>query len=225
VKFRRKSDKADKAGEGAGTGPADGAGAGASHDAPAASEEEVLLYGPMDIDDIDTGGEEMAWVDLGSLLITPGPGMQLRMQVDEATERVQAVILTGTEGALEVMAFAAPRNATLWDEVRPQIAADMARRGGQTSEREGRWGTELECRLQVQRGDGTPTVQPSRIIGIDGPRWMVRATLLGRPAVDDEAAELWETVLANLVVRRGNDPMPVGDQLPIVLPPEARPAS
>lgn len=224
MKFRRKSSaNAEDTAEDTGA-PAEGAEATADQQATGDPEEE-LLYGPMDIDDIDLDDGEVAWVDLGSLLIAPGPGMQLRMQVDEASQRVQAVILTTSDGALEVMAFAAPRNGTLWDDVRPQIAADMARRGGSTAEREGPWGTELLCQLQVQRGDGTPTVQPSRIIGIDGPRWMVRATLLGRPAVDPEAAQLWEAVVANLVVRRGNEPMPVGDQLPIVLPPEAKPVS
>ncbi|NYG55693.1 DUF3710 domain-containing protein [Nocardioides perillae] len=191
-------------------------------------DEEVLVHGPVDADDLDLdsfGDEAPPWVDLGSLLITPEPGMQLRMQVDEQSQRVQAIILTGPDGALEVMAFAAPRGGGLWDEVRPQIAADMARRGGTATEVDGRWGKELDCRITVQRGDGSPATQPSRIIGIDGQRWMLRATLLGRPAVDREAAEHWEAVLANVVVRRGKEPMAVGDQLPVVLPPDARPVS
>lgn len=197
----------------------------AAHGSGVEAQEGDLVHGPFDVDEIDLGDEEPTWVDLGSLLITPGPQQQLRMQVDEKTQQVQAVLLAGPDGALELMAFAAPRGGGLWDEVRPQIAADMVKRGGTSTEVEGRWGTELECRITVQRGDGSPMVQPSRIIGIDGPRWLLRATLLGKPAIDAEAATSWEATLANVVVRRGDKAMPVGDSLPIVLPPQARPVS
>lgn len=177
---------------------------------------------------IDAGGltpEQLEGrVDLGALVIAPREGLQLRMQVEDATQEVQAVLLAGPDGALELMAFAAPRGDTgLWDEVRPQLAADMSRRGGTADEVEGPWGTELACRLSVQRNDGSDAVQPSRIIGIHGPRWMLRATLLGRPALDEDAAEPWEAVLADVVVRRGTEPRGVGEQLPIELPPQARP--
>ncbi len=36
-------------------------------------------------------------------------------------------MLAGPDGALELRAFAAPRNGDLWSEVRPQIAGDVAR--------------------------------------------------------------------------------------------------
>ncbi len=61
----------------------------------------------------------MQRLDLGSLLITPEPGRELRLQVDERTQAVQAVLLAGSDGALELRAFAAPRNGDLWSEVRP----------------------------------------------------------------------------------------------------------
>lgn len=228
MKFRRKSAAPDPEATGAPAEelrPGDEVGVGAAHGAGAAAQEGDLVHGPFDVDEIDLGDEQPQWIDLGSLLITPGPQQQLRMQVDEQTKQVQAVLLAGPDGALELMAFAAPRGGGLWDEVRPQIAADMVKRGGTTADREGRWGPELECRITVQRGDGSPMVQPSRIIGIDGPRWLLRATLLGKPAIDAEAAVPWEATLANVVVRRGDRAMPVGDALPIVLPPQARPVS
>ena len=106
--------------------------------------------------------------------------------------------------------------------MRPQIAADMVRRGGSANEREGRFGTELVCQLPVQRPDGTVATQPSRIVGINGRRWMLRATLLGRPAVDPEASAEWEDALAQIVVRRGAHAMPVGEPLPVMLPENAR---
>jgi len=132
------------------------------------------------------------------------------------------VVLAGADGALELRAFAAPRHGDLWGEVRPQIAADMAQHGGIASEREGRFGTELVCQMTVQRGDGTTGTQPSRIIGINGSRWMLRATLLGRPAMDLEGSGDWEDTIEKVAVRRGNGAMPVGDVLPVALPDDAR---
>ena len=63
----------------------------------------------------------------------------------------------------------------------------MAQRGGTATEREGRFGTELMCEMRVERPEG-PAMQPSRIIGINGSRWLLRATLLGRPALEPDAA-------------------------------------
>lgn len=161
-------------------------------------------------------------VDLGSLRVAPREGTDLRLQVDENTGEVQSVMLAAEEGALELRAFAAPRGGDLWTEVRPQIAADISRHGGTATERQGRWGTELACQMQVVLPDGSQAMQPSRIIGVNGARWLLRATLLGRPAVEPDDAQEWEDALAAVVVHRGSHAMPVGDALPLTLPDDAR---
>ncbi|MCH1866650.1 DUF3710 domain-containing protein [Nocardioides sp. CFH 31398] len=176
--------------------------------------------GPFDVSEVDLKGTER--VDLGSLLIAPWHGREVRVQVDEKTQAVRSVLVAAPDGAMELRAFAAPRNGDLWSEVRPQIAEDLTRRGGTASEREGRFGTELVCRMPVKRSDGTAAEQPSRVIGYNGARWLLRATLLGKPAVDAEEAKDWEDAFATVVVRRGTHAMPVGDPLPIVLPDSAR---
>jgi hypothetical protein len=76
--------------------------------------------------------------------------------------------------------------------------------------------------MQVQMPDGQTGVQPSRIVGVNGARWMLRATFLGRPAIELDESGDWEEVLANVVVRRGKDAMPKGEALAVVLPPNAR---
>jgi hypothetical protein len=207
VKFGRKSTPATDAAEIAGqevTPPA----------------EETPRVGPFDAEDVPDDG--VARVDLGSMLVAPVPGSELRLQVDERTQQVQSVLLAGAEGALELRAFAAPRNGDLWSDIRPQLAADMARRGGTATEREGRFGPELVCQLTVKTPDGRTGQQPSRIVGINGSRWLLRATFLGKPAVDDESAASWEDALTKIAVRRGDHAMPVGDPLPVTLPEEAR---
>ena len=209
MKFRRKAEATDPA------VTADDATAAADEPTPAATAS-----GPFDVSEVEGDGIERA--DLGSVLVPAIADRELRLQVDEQSGQVRAVMLAGQDGAVEFQAFAAPRNGDLWSDVRPQIAADMARRGGHATERDGRWGTELVCAMPVQRPDGTAATQPSRIIGINGERWMLRASFLGRPAVEPDAASEWEDALAQVVVRRGEGAMPVGEPLPVRLPDDAR---
>lgn len=187
---------------------------------PEAAEPAPPRTGPYDESEVADDGVQR--VDLGSLLVAPGEGRELRLQVDEQSGAVRSVMLAGPEGALELQAFAAPRGGDLWGTVRPQIAADIARRGGTATEREGRFGTELVCQVPVQRPDGTAATQPSRILGVNGSRWMLRASLLGRPALDPDSSTEWEEALAQVVVRRGEGAMPVGEPLPVKLPDDAR---
>ena len=206
MKFRRKSAAADPEAE--------------AIEAEEAPEEVAAAVGPFDFEDVADDGVQR--VDLGSMLIAPEPDRELRIQVDENTQAIQSVVLTGPDGALELRAFAAPRNGDLWTEVRPQLAADLAQRGGTATEREGRFGTELVCQLAVKAQDGRSASQDSRIVGINGSRWMLRGTFMGRPATDPDNASAWDDTLTKIVVRRGDHAMPVGDPLPVVLPQTAR---
>jgi hypothetical protein len=184
--------------------------------------EEAAPHGPRDYEEIDAG-QLGPHIDLGSLLMPPvAAGTDLRLQVDEQSGQVLAVLLVGEDGMLEVRAFAAARNADLWAEVRREIAGDTAQRGGTADEREGPFGTELHCQIPVQLEDGTAGMQPSRVIGWNGSRWLLRAALLGRPALEPEAAAPWEETIRQIVVRRGREPLPPGEALPLQLPPDAR---
>ena len=150
--------------------------------------------------------------------MAPAEGRDLRVQVDEKSGAVRSVVLVGKDGAVELRAYAAPRNGDLWAEVRPQIAADAARRGGTATEHDGPFGPELFCEMQVQNAEGKVGNQASRVIGFNGPRWLLRATFLGRPALDADALGEWSSTVTQVAVRRGNQAMPVGEQLPLSLP-------
>lgn len=176
--------------------------------------------GPLDSSQVD---DDVERVDLGSLRIPASMDQrEVRLQVDEASGTVQAVLVVGPDGALEIRAFAAPRNGELWEEARTAIAAETTNVGGTAEEREGRFGTELHCSRPMQAPDGQPAVQPSRIVGVDGDRWMLRGTFVGRPAMDAAAGEAWDETFASIVVHRGSEAMPVGEALPVQLPPSAR---
>jgi hypothetical protein len=209
VKFRRRSAAAEEADE-----------ATSADESTDQETAEEPARGPFDVDDLPE--DDVTRVDLGSLLIEPEQGRELRLQVDEASGAVQSVLLAGQDGAIEIRAFAAPRNGDLWSEVRPQIAADMAQKGGTATEREGRFGPELVCQVQVKRKEGGTATQPSRIIGINGPRWLLRATFFGKPALEPETATDWEDTVTRIAVRRGDHAMPVGEPLPVTLPDQAR---
>ncbi|MEO5653587.1 MAG: DUF3710 domain-containing protein [Marmoricola sp.] len=176
--------------------------------------------GPHDDADVDLEGQE--FIDLGSLLITPAGEMEMRLSVDEASGEVLAAVLVNEAGALELRAFAASRNEGSWDDLRPQIVAETVRLGGTATEQEGPFGPELLCLVPVQTPEGEPATQASRVMAHQGPRWLLRATVMGQPAVEPALAGPWEETVRNTVVRRGRDAMPPGTPLPLHLPAQAR---
>jgi hypothetical protein len=56
---------------------------------------------------------------------------------------------------------------------------------------------------------------------VDGPRWFLRGLLTGPAAENPEAAAPLEEAFRGIVVVRGAEPMPVREQLPLRLPPQA----
>ena len=191
-----------------------------------AGSDEPRGEGPFDSNEVDPAiltAEDR--IDLGALVITGMPGMELRLQVDEATNDVQAVLLVLEDSALELRAFAAPKTSGIWTDVRREIAAEATRMGGTASETDGPFGTELVLVVPVEDPEGQIFSQTSRVIGVDGPRWLLRATVLGRAAVEPDAAPPMEQSLRNVVVVRGSEPMAPRESLALRLPEGAQPAA
>ncbi|HET6651573.1 MAG TPA: DUF3710 domain-containing protein [Nocardioides sp.] len=175
--------------------------------------------GPWDITETDYDEDDTSKLDLGSLIVTPREGLDLQLQVDEQSGQVVAVVLAGAQGAVELRAFAAPRHGDIWDDVRQQIAAEVTRRGGTATEHEGPYGPELRVVLTVTGQDGRAGQQPSRVFGISGPRWLLRATLFGQPALEPTEDGPVESALRDVIVRRGGEPHAPGEALPLTVPP------
>jgi hypothetical protein len=171
--------------------------------------------GPFDVSEIE---DQDGYVDLGALLIAPSEGLQLRLEVEEATQRVVAVTLDLAGSSLQLQAFAAPRSEGLWDEIREQIGQSVGSQGGQIEEIQGNFGTELLAKLPAAGGDGSNGYRVARFIGVDGPRWFLRGVLGGEAAVDRDAAADLEMLFRQIVVVRGENPMPPRDLLQLHLP-------
>ena len=171
--------------------------------------------GPWDVAEVSDLGPRL---DLGSLRVPGRPGMQLRMELDPTGKRAVAAHLALGPSGLQVQAFAAPRTAGIWDELRSEIANSVTRQGGTADEVTGPFGPELLARLPVRTPEGRTGHRPTRFIGIDGPRWFVRGVLTGQGAVEPDAAAELEGVLADLVVVRGPEARPPRDLLPLRLP-------
>jgi Protein of unknown function (DUF3710) len=177
--------------------------------------------GPFDLSEIEN---QDGYVDLGALLIAPREGLQLRLEVEEATQRVVAVTMDLDGSSLQLQAFAAPRSEGLWDEIREQIGQSVGSQGGQVEEIQGNFGTELLAKLPAGGSDGSHGYRVARFIGVDGPRWFLRGVLGGEAAVDRDAAAGLEGLFRQIVVVRGENPMPPRDLLQLRLPKDAAPA-
>jgi hypothetical protein len=168
-------------------------------------------------DERDAPDDEIPRVDLGALRVPVGPGLDLRLEMNEA-EQVIAVTLAAPDGHMQLGVFAAPRNEGIWDEVRADIASSMkSERGAAPKEvPDAGFGTELTGKLPSE--DRTQVAV--RFIGVDGPRWFLRAMLVGAPAIDRSKAARFEKVLRQVVVVRGTEPLPAREPVPLRLPKE-----
>jgi len=184
-------------------------------------EELARPKGPWDLADTEVSDEDPDLVDLGGLLVRTRPGMELRLQVDEQRGDVVAVMLVAEDGAVELRAFAAPRNESIWDDIRREIGAEATRRGGTATEQQGEFGAELRLAVPVQTSDGQQGTQTSRVVGVSAPRWLLRGTFLGRPAQEPDPDGLLESAFRDVVVRRGEGPMAPRTQIPLQFPPGA----
>lgn len=177
-------------------------------------------HGPFDEEEVE---EQDGYVNLGSLLIRSYPGLQLRLEVEESTQRVIAVTLDLAGSSLQLQAFAAPRSEQLWPEIREQIGSSVESQGGNVEEIDGVFGPEVLAKLPAEAADGSKGYRAARFIGVDGPRWFLRGVLGGPAALEVEAASELESLFRSVVVVRGDSPMPPRDLLPLALPKDAVP--
>jgi len=175
-------------------------------------EPSVRANGPWDTSEKDVG-DDSAYLDFGSLLIRGRPGFNLQMPTDDDQGTIGSVVLVTEDAGLELRAFADARSGGLWDAVRADLEAETERLEGESEAVDGPFGTELRVKVPVKLPDGEEAVQPTRILGIEGPRWMLRATFLGKEALEPNDDGLLMQALRDVVVVRGDDPRAPRDAL------------
>ena len=162
---------------------------------------------------------ELQRVDLGSLQVPVMAGMDIQLVFAE--QHGAWVTVRHELSELQLQAFAAPKRDSLWDEVRTEIAAEIAGAGGASTERTGPFGTELIAHVPAEPGQPLSGLRPVRFTGVDGPRWFLRGLFTGAAAENPAAAAPLEALMREVVVVRGDHPMPPRDLLELRLPAEA----
>lgn len=168
--------------------------------------------GPWDVEDVPDD-DAVTRVDLGALRIPARSGFTLRVSMHSSGVGVAALVGTG-DGVMQLDVSAAPRTDGVWDEIRESMIDAIKAQGGTASAIDGPFGTEI--RGKAKSPDGK--VAPTRVIGVDGPRWFLRAVVNGPAATDDDRAKTLMDVLRDSVVVRGEEPRPVKDLLPLRVP-------
>ncbi|MFI9511158.1 DUF3710 domain-containing protein [Nocardia sp. NPDC052566] len=180
-----------------------------------AAGDDAQRSGPYDYEDVaellDAVLDQR--LDLGSVIlpVPPGGQLQVEMSPDGAP---QAVHLATEHGRITVAAYAAPKSPGQWRTVAADLAESLRADGARVAVETGPWGREL---LAVTEGADL------RFIGVDGYRWMVRLVAAGPSGAADDGTALVSAaraILRETVIRRGTDPLPVRDPLPVVLPQE-----
>lgn len=160
------------------------------------------------------------WVDLGSLKLIPREGLNLRLEVEEGSGRVVAVAMDYLGSTLQVQAFASTRSQGLWHEVRAQLTEQITAQGGVVEDALSELGPELLSKVPALV-DGKQVFQEVRFIGVDGPRWFLRGVIAGPAATNPEQGARMVELFRDIVVVRGQQPMPPRELMPLRVPEQA----
>lgn len=180
--------------------------------------EPATARGPWDRGEV---ADESEYLNLGSIWLKGVPGMELRLEVNEQEQQITGVTAVLGESAVQLQAFAAPRTEGVWIEIRNEIAATITDSGGTAEVVTGEFGEELQTRMPQAGPDGRTMFVPARFIGVDGPRWFLRAVVSGRAAIEPAAAEPIHEVVRTVVIDRGGEAMAPRELLPLRLPDTA----
>ena len=147
-------------------------------------------------------------LDLGSLLSTGIPGLELRLEVDEESGAVVAAIRgRGERRGPAAGLRRAPQRRHLGARSAPRSPPSITEPGGTAEETDGPFGHRA-ARSGPGRGRAGGTASPSRVrfVGVDGPRWFLRAVFTGRRRARGRAARRRRPQLRRGPRRRADGP-------------------
>ena len=172
--------------------------------------------GPFDYSEVQFNG---AFLNLGSILLPTKDGLQVKLEVEEPSQRVVAVTLEYDDSSLQLQAFAAPKSEGLWHSIRQQLEDSVVAQGGTVENRVGSLGPELLAKLPIANELGAQIgTRFSRFVGVDGPKWFLRGVISGAAITDPKASAELDDLFRSVTIHRDSTPLPPGDLLPLSLP-------
>lgn len=179
--------------------------------------------GPFDIDEVDLEADDVDRLDFGSLILTPFEGMEVHLNVDQASSQIMAAAVIDGESAIELALFGAPRSGGFAAEVAEELVRVSAEAEAQAELHDGPFGEEVFRRvvLPPPSEGAAPMLQEQRIWLVEGPGWLLRGVVMGAAAATDRGEDADSDVLdffRNIVVRRGAEAVAPGDVIPMTMP-------
>ena len=190
-------------------------------DAEDADPGDPRADGPFDSEEVDLDGDVVERITFGPLVITPFEGLNVPLHGDPQTGTIQALLAAYDNSGLEVALFAAPRTGGLADELREETIEEAGQQGGHAEAAAGPFGTEVRRVLPMEGPEGEQLFHVSRIWLVEGPRWLLRGTLMGRAAMaegEPARADIFVEFFRNLVVLRDEQPRVPGELIHLALP-------
>jgi hypothetical protein len=163
-------------------------------------------------DDLDSG----RLIDFGSMRLQVPEGVEVQVQADQGSGRITQLSLRDGESGMQLQPYASRKTGGMWPEVVESLKSSINSSGGLVETAQGQFGIEVVAQIQAAGESGS--VQPARFIGIDGPRWFLRAVFMGKAARDQQAAVRLTQILTSALVVRGTSAMAPGAPLVMNLP-------
>ena len=177
--------------------------------------------GPFDYSEVDLDADDVERISFGPLVVTPFPGMNLQLHGDEESEAIYAALAMYENSGLELALFAAPRSGGLSAELREDTIEEAEQAGGSAELGNGPFGPEVRRVLPVEGPEGEQLFHVSRIWLVEGPRWLLRGTLMGQAGMsegEEPPADTFVEFFRNIVVRRDDAPRVPGELITLALP-------
>ena len=167
---------------------------------------------------VDYTGEQGELADFGPLKLPANPGMKARVEVDRTTSRIGAVSVRVASTVVQLQLVAAAPGTDYWSDLRRAIIANIHQRGGHHTVIEGHFGPEVVATLPGRRVDGSAGEGTVRIIGVQGSRWVLRATVTGESVADDAVVGRVNAFISGCVIDRGSEAAASGTVLALAAP-------
>lgn len=163
-------------------------------------------------EDLDSGRA----INFGALRLHVPEGVEVQVQADQASGRITQLTLRDGDSGMQLQPYASRKTGGMWPEVIEALKSSINSSGGLVETAEGQFGTEVVAQIQASGEGGA--LQPTRFVGVDGPRWFLRAVFMGKAARDNHAATRLTEIFMGALVVRGSSAMAPGAPLVMNLP-------